>query len=79
MSKILTSHPVILSRIKQSKTNKHNEKECKICHYELIYNLSHRLSQITFGLKTPTEIDGAVYWVLWQYRKDIPPHFSNCS
>ena len=35
----------------QNKTNKHDEKECKLGHYELIHNLIHELSQIAFGLK----------------------------
>ena len=44
---------ITLSRKKtQNKTNKHDEKECKLCHYELIHNLIHELSQIAFGLKS---------------------------
>lgn len=40
---------VILSE----KQNKHNEKECKLCHYELIHNFIQKLSQMNFCLKIP--------------------------
>lgn len=53
MSQTLTFQHCHFIQKKENKTNTYNEKEWKLCHYELIHILSHKLAQITSGLKTP--------------------------